>query len=92
MPLIPSLAIGVVGMLMKRTIASSGSKLGSTPNSNPAPAPPEPPAAPEAPASPMASSGIPAPRSAARMGDDINASERRTVPGATDTRCLSNNI
>ena len=74
------------------TMANSGSRLGSTPNSNPVPAAPDPPAAPEgpapAPASPMASSGMPMPRSPARMGEEMSMSERRCGPGGTDTRCL----
>ena len=62
-------------MQTRRTIASSGSRLGSTPNSKLAPAAPEPDA------SPMASSGMP--RSPARMGEERTVSARLCGPGPT---------
>ena len=71
---------------MISTIASSGSKLGSTPNSKSFPE--LGPAAGAAPV-PPSSSGMLALRSADRMGEEIRASERRWAPGATVRRCLS---
>ena len=66
-------------------MASSGSRLGSTPNSKllealgPAAA---------AGAVPPSSSGILALRSAESIGDEIKASESKFGPGGTDRRCL----
>jgi len=75
----------IIDRLRGQTIASSGSKLGSTPNSNSlvddgpgTPAPPVPPKA----------SGILALLSADRIGDDIIASESRWEPGCTTKRFL----
>jgi len=63
------------------TMASSGSRLGSTSNSKSV-APP----APDGPAAPIAPGGIP--RSSARIGEEMITSERRCAPGGTDRRCL----
>ena len=66
-----------------RTIASSGSILGSTPNSKSLLE------AVDGPSRGMNSSGIPAPRSAARMGEAATCSESNLLPGGTATKCLS---
>lgn len=71
---------------MMRTIASSGSKLGSTPNSKSFPE--LGPAVGAAPV-PPSSSGMLALLSADRMGEEMRASERRWAPGATVRRCLT---
>ena|SRR6188768_2973433 len=72
------------------TIASSGSKLGSTPNSKSLLGADGPPtgAAPV----PPSSSGMLALLSAERIGEDIRASERRCAPGATVSRCLEDEM
>jgi len=70
---------------LRRTIASSGSRLGSTPNSKSFPA--LGPAVGAAPV-PPSSSGMLALLSAERIGDEMRASERRWAPGATVRRCL----
>ena len=73
-------------------MASSGSRLGSTPNSKlldvlgPAVA------ATAAGPLPPSSTGILALRSAESIGDEIRASESRCVPGGTVRRCLQNPI
>lgn len=66
----------------QRTNASSGSKLGSTPNSKLAPPEPDAP-----PTSPIASGGMP--RSSDRIEEEMITSDNRCVPGGTDTRCLN---
>lgn len=68
------------------TIANSGSKEGSTPNSK---SPPEEALGPSPPV-PPSSVGILALRSSESMGEDIRASEISRGPGGTTTRWLIN--
>jgi len=72
-----------------RTIASSGSRLGSTPNSKSFPV--LGPAVGTTPV-PPSSSGILELLSADRIGEEMRASERRWAPGGTARRCLDSKM
>mmetsp|Transcript_45969 Transcript_45969/g.146764 ORF Transcript_45969/g.146764 Transcript_45969/m.146764 type:complete len:368 (+) Transcript_45969:216-1319(+) len=69
----------------RRASASSGSRLGSTPNSNPSPPPPAAPAT-AAPAAAAAANPLPPSSPPVKTGELISASERYT-PGGTSTMC-----
>lgn len=74
---------------IQQTIANSGSRLGSTPNSKLFA--PEPVATGPSP-SPVSSSGILLLRSADNMGEDIRASDNKCAPGGTERICLSGTV
>src|SRR5271170_7973003 len=71
-----------------KTIASSGSRLGSTPNISKSAEPA--PVCGTVPSTPIASSGIL--RSPDRMGEERRTSEINRDPGGTETRCLGRRV